>query len=395
MTAAPRLGDRALFPDLDCVAYLNHAAVSPPSLAVRAAARAFVDDMATRGVAAFDTWRGQRERLRGKLATLIGAAAADVALLGNTTAGVQAVAMCFPWCAGDRVAVIAGEFPANVTPWQAAAERFGVEVVWLPQPLDAAGWDALGRELERGLTLLAVSAVQFQTGRRMPLEGLVARCRAAGTQVFVDAIQACGVVPIDVAATPIDYLACGGHKWLMGLEGQGFLYVRPERIATLRPVLAGWLSHEDTFGFLLDRDARLTYDRPIRRRADFLEGGCPNAVGCAALEPAVDALLALGVPAIARHVAQYLDALERGLVDRGFRSERAAETEGRSGILAVVPPEGVDRVALCQDLGRRGVSCARPDGRLRFAPHWPNALSEVPAVLAAVDAAWGAIGARR
>ncbi len=112
------------------------------------------------------------------------------------------------------------------------------------------GLASLERELDRGARLVAVSAVQFQTGLRMPLREITRRCHARSTQVFVDAVQACGSVPLDAGAAGIDYLACGSHKWLMGLEGAGFLYVHPSRVTELRPTTAGWLSHEDGLGFL-------------------------------------------------------------------------------------------------------------------------------------------------
>src|SRR5262245_1296445 len=92
------------------------------------------------------------------------------------------------------------------------------------------GLEALEGELLRGaVRLVAVSAVQFQSGLRMPLQAMSRMCHVHGAELFVDGVQACGVVPVDVRAEGIDYLACGSHKWLMGLEGAGFLYVAPGR----------------------------------------------------------------------------------------------------------------------------------------------------------------------
>jgi hypothetical protein len=78
------------------------------------------------------------------------------------------------------------------------------------------------------------------------------------------------------------------------------------------------------------------------------------------------------------------------MVARGFRSLRVEH--GRSGILAFHPPAGVDPAALVGALGRRGVVVSGPDGCLRLAPSWPNALAEVPGVLAAVDEAVAELG---
>jgi cysteine desulfurase / selenocysteine lyase len=206
--------------------------------------------------------------------------------------------------------------------------------------------------------------------------------------LFVDAIQACGAVPLDVRSLHIDYLTCGGHKWLMGLEGTGFLYVHPDRVEQLRPYLAGWTSHEEAFSFLTSGPGLLRYDRPMARGvAALFEGGTKNELGFAALDAAVSALLKLGVAAIFEHVNRYLDVLEQALVERGFQSLRCAETARRSCILSVLCPAGVSLIELHRQLIQRKVICSTPDGHLRFAPHWPNSQEEIPGVIAALDEA--------
>lgn len=391
------LGDRSLFPALEARYYLNHGGISAPSLAIRHAVNEVVDDYARRGAAAFPRWMEQRARLKGKLARMIGALPEDLAFVPNTTRGVIDVALCFPWNKGDKVVVFEGEFPANVTPWQQAASVFGLEVIFLPiadfDASDEQGLARLGQELGRGVRLVAVSAVEFQTGLRMPLQKIAALCHAQGAELFVDAVQALGAVPLDAAQADIDYLACGSHKWLMGLEGAGFVYIRPDRVEALRPTVAGWLSHEEGLRFLFEGQGHLRYDRPIRKRASFLEGGNYNTMGLAALEASVSLILSLGVDTIYTHINGYHDRLEAGLLERGFRSLRKKEPARRSATLGVLPAQesGVSVVALHKELNQRGVACALPDGVLRFTPHWPNHVNEVPGVLAIVDESLAAL----
>ncbi len=390
----PRLGDRSLFPALEPRAYLNHAGVSPPSEPVRRATAGLVDAYARRGGEAGGAAQALRVRLKEKLGRLLGARPQDVALVQSTSAGIIDVALCFPWRRGDRVILFEGEFPANVTPWQRAAALFGLEVQLLPLAAfdrgDEEGLAELERALARGARLVAVSAVQFRTGLAMPLARMASLCARHGAEIFVDAVQALGVVPLDAPALGIDYLSAGAHKWLMGLLGAGVLYVRPERAAALRPAVAGWLSHEQGARFLHEGPGHLRYDRPIRARADLVEAGGMAEVALAAFDAALEPLLALGPAAIHAHVNGYLDALEPPLAARGFGSLRAREPRRRSGILSLQPPPGLDVVAFRRALAARGVACAIPDGLVRFSPHWPNATGEIPAVLAAVDEAMGA-----
>ncbi|MCB9794120.1 MAG: aminotransferase class V-fold PLP-dependent enzyme [Alphaproteobacteria bacterium] len=357
---------------------------------VRRAVSASLARYAHVGVGAFPEHIEQRGRLRAKLAGLIGAAAPeDVALVPGTTRGLIDIATCLDWRPGDRVVVFEGEFPANVTPWQQAAAAHGLELVMLPLEgfgdLSGAGLGRLEQALRGGARLVAVSAVQFSTGLRMPLSAMSALCQDAGAMLCVDAIQACGATPVDVEAEGVDFLVSGGHKWMMGLEGSGFLYAHPSRLDSLKPRAAGWLSHEEGLRFLFEGEGHLRYDRPVRRRVDFLEGGAWNTLGFVAMEAALDLILELGVLEIFEHVQGYLDALEAGLAERGFLSLRARDPAARSCTLSLRPPNGVDVVALHGALGALGVSASIPDGKLRFSPHWPNSLAEVPRVLDAVD----------
>ncbi|WP_437505012.1 aminotransferase class V-fold PLP-dependent enzyme [Sorangium sp. So ce1099] len=388
---AAKLGDRGLFPHLAPLVYVNHAGISPPSRPVRLAMIALLDAYAAQGAAAFPAWFAQRVRLREKLGRLIGAAADDIALVQSTTRGLSDIALCYPWRPRDRVLLFEGEFPANVTPWQRAAALFDLDIVFLPlggfADGSGSGLTRLEDELRRGARLVAVSAVQFQTGLRMPLAAIGALCRAHGAELCVDGVQAVGATPVDVEAAGVDYLACGGHKWLMGLEGTGFLYIRRERLPALRPAVAGWLSHEDGVSFLLRGPGHLRYDRPIRQRADFVEGGNLNAAGYAGLEAAVDLILQIGVERIHQHANRFLDPLEEALRERGWESLRAEDPALRGCALGVRPPGGASVVELHRELTHLGIACAIPDGVLRFSPHWPNALDEWEQVLLSTDEA--------
>lgn len=378
------LGDRSLFAELAPRAYLNHAGISPPSLLVRRAVEGIVDAYTRGGAQAIGVAIETRTRLREQVARLIGGDPADVALTSGTSAGIQAIALSYPWRAGDRVVVLEGEFPANVLPWLRAAERFGLEPIRLPVAAfergdGAEGISLLEAALRRGVRLVAVSAVQYRSGAVMPLAELAALCHAHGAELSVDAVQALGVVPLDAPGLGIDYLACGAHKWLMGLEGAGFLWIRPGRLEALHPVTTGWLSHEGAADFLVDGPGRLRYDLPLRARADRFEGSSSSVLCQAALSASLEPILALGVIAIREHVHRYLDRLEPLLAERGF-DRLAPDARRRSGILSVLPPKGRTAREVRESLAARGVAVATPDGAVRFAPHWPNAPDEVDLV---------------
>ena len=385
-----KLGDRSLFPNLEGTAYLAHAAISPLSAPVCERIEEVIRDYARGGMAGFVRWAPRLLQVRAQLASLISADVRELAVVANTTQGVIDIAFGIPWRTGDRVVLFDGEFPANVTPWQQAAEQFQLEPLWLSlEPFHRSveeGLDELERALRRGVRLVAVSAVQYKTGLRMPLAEMAALCRKYDAELFVDAIQALGATPVDVS-WGIDYLSAGSHKHLMGAEGTGFLYVAERCAASLRPRLAGWLGHEKPVAFLTGDSAQLRYDNPLKRGAPALEIGTSNVIGLAALGASIELISALGVPEIHAHAEGYIDRLEDGLVARGFESHRANVPALRSSLLGVAIPSDVQLSKLAAALRDRGVVCNTPDGLMRFAPHWPNSHDEVPEVLDAIDAA--------
>lgn len=373
----PRIGDRSLFPELQGDAFLSHAAVSPLSAPVVEAINDAMRDFARHGVAAVRPWVAQRDRLRGKLATLINASAEEIGFVPSTSQGVIAVARSIDFVEGDRILLFRGEFPTNITPWQQIAEERGCEIVWLDTSDVLLSQDpdlsALRAILEQGIKLVAISAVQFQTGWRMPLEEIGALCREHDARLFVDAIQAVGGVPFDVEACNIDFLASGSHKWLMGPEGAGFVYIRQERFEELTPRHASWLSHEDALLFLFEGPGELRYDRPIRKQASFVEMSAANTLGYAGLEASVDMILELGVEEIFAHVSAYLDVLEDRICEElSLISARSRHEVHRSGILSFEIPPEIANKELGDTLVKRGIVASTPDGLLRFAPHWPN-----------------------
>src|SRR5262249_16912715 len=160
------LGSRAFFPDLKTAAYLNHGGISPPPLPARHAIAEALEDYARFGTGAIHHRIEAQEKLRAKIARLIGAEnPGDIGYIHNPSRGATDVGLCIAWRPGERVLCFEGDFPANVTPWQRVAELFKLELVFLPRPsattIDA--WlEALRRELEKPTRLVAVSTVMFQ-----------------------------------------------------------------------------------------------------------------------------------------------------------------------------------------------------------------------------------------
>jgi len=223
---------RSQFPILGQVTYLDHSATGPLSLRVReAAAEALA--MQVDGSLGTPLLQARVGALKQKIAALIGASPREIALVRNTAEGLSIVAGGLPWREGDRVVTDNIEFPANIYPWLNLAARYGVQTSMVPARGGRVLVDDLISACDARTRLIAVSFVQFSNGFRVDLARLGAHCRDRGVYLCVDAIQGLGSLPLNVSESRIEFLACGGHKWLLAPIGIGFLYVRQEAQADL------------------------------------------------------------------------------------------------------------------------------------------------------------------
>jgi selenocysteine lyase/cysteine desulfurase len=350
-------------------AFLDHAAVAPLTARARQTLAAWAEDLADNGVTATSAWTRRVEEARQLAARLLDAAPEDVAFVKNTSEGVGIVAEGFPWKPGDNVVTAAEEYPANVFPWKNLADR-GVEVRLVGSRGARVDVDDLRAALDGRTRLVTLSFVEFASGFRNDLDAVGALCRERGIAFFVDAIQGLGVLPLSVARTPIDFLAADGHKWLLGPEGAGLLYVRREWVGRLRAVDIGWNSVVDSLHF----DSG---NFRLKPHAGRWESGSLNVGGVAALGASVGLLLEAGVEAVAgrmRELTEHLCERARRACVEVYSSRRSGEW---SGIVSLVPPAGADLRLLVERCRRAGVVITRRAGRLRVSPHCYNTTDEL------------------
>lgn len=356
-------------------AYLDHAAVAPISGPAQAALIDWANESATSGDTVWLGWDEQIRQTRRSAAQLIGAQPEEIALIKNTTDGISLIAEGVPWESGDNVVTLADEFPSNQYPWMNLSDR-GVEVRRIPTEQGRADLDRLAAACDEHTRIVTVSWVSYSSGWRNDLERLAEIAHGCGALLFIDAIQGLGVFPLDVAGTPIDFLAADGHKWLLGPEGAGMLFIRREHLDWLRPIGVGWNSvvHGQDF-------ARI--ELILRDEASRYEGGSPNMPGMIAFGASLKFLLSFGMVAIADRVLELTDLACDRLAEIGasIYSDRGAER--RSGIVAFEIP-GRDPEILRRQCIDRGVALSLRGGRLRISPHAYNNRSDIERLMEAL-----------
>jgi len=362
--------------------YLNSASTGPLPERTRRAIERFTAMAVGPDETLYEAHREVPARGRQSCAELIGARPEEIALGGNTSYGLNLAATALGLGSGDRVLLMDGEFPANVYPWL-NLERREVAIEFVARdgrglPNEAAALERLARG---DIRVFSASLVNFCTGYRLDLEAISAECRRHGTALVVDAIQGLGAVPLDVATTPVDILACGGQKWLLSPQGSGFAYVRRELIERLDPVSVGWLAYEPSqnFGDLL------AYALEPLGDARRFELGSLAFMSVDACNHSLGLLAELGIDRIERHIRSVQQVLIDWVASRDdLEMVSDLDEKRRSGIIAFRPP---DPESLHQALRSQGITVSVREGSLRISVHAFNSRSDMERLIAVSEAA--------
>jgi selenocysteine lyase/cysteine desulfurase len=353
----------AEFPVTRHWAYFDHAAQAPLPRRSADVLHAWVEEQLRDGVIGWPAREQRIEAIRDQVAALVNANRDEIAFISSTTHGIGLVAEGFPWRAGDSVVSACDEYPSNLYPWMNLASR-GVTLRLVPSREGRIWVDDLIAAIDGSTRLLTISHVEFATGFRNDLDTLAELCHARGVAIFVDAIQGLGPLTIDVRQTPIDFMAADGHKWLLGPEGAGLLYVRRDWIDRLRPIGVGW--HSVVGSYNSPRN-----EFHLKDSAQRWEGGSFNMAGLLAFGASVGLFLELGPGAVSRRILDRAAVVRARAAAAGWTIHGSTRDADCSSIV-VLERAGVDLGKAAGELRRQGivVSCRR--GRLRISPHLYN-----------------------
>lgn len=227
---------------------------------------------------------------------------------------------------GDHVVTSDVEHNSVLRPLQTLKERWGLETTYIPANESGVVEAAAFRDAIRDNTrLIILNHASNVTGSIQPVNDIGEIARNAGVLFLVDAAQTAGHLPLDVAQMPVDFLACPGHKGLLGPLGTGLIYLRSEladRVESYRQGGTGTRSEDEA------QPATLP---------DKFESGNHNAPGLVGLRAALEYLQERGISAIREHEQESTARLIEGLQDlSGFELPGPTEVESRVGVISLV-----------------------------------------------------------
>ena len=366
---------RRRIPLLASLIPMNNCSQAPQTIETRAAAERYLDSWNVSGMD-WDVWMDEVRLAKEEFARLIGATTDEIAMFSSVSEATSAVASALDFGGTRRTIVVTeAEFPTVGHVWL-AQQRRGAQLSWVPVRdgvIDPCEYD---RRVDNETLLISACHGYYQNGFMQDLERLVALARVHGALLFVDAYQTLGAVPVNVESLGVDFLVSGNLKYLMGVPGVAFLYVRRALIERLHPTMTGWFGRVNPFAF---RVRELDW-APGASRFDT---GTPPVVNVYIARAGMEIINAIGVA----EIRAWHEVLARRLIDgglaRGLHLHGPDDIQHRTASTAFVVD---DSHAVERAMRERGILPSARGPVIRLAPHYYNTLDDVDAALDALAA---------
>lgn len=369
------------FPLLSAARYLNTCSLGALPARGRERLEVFLDQWDRLGASAwYGHWLDELGALREDFGWLIGRPGAEIALAPNVSVALASFASALDPLhrgPGARTKIVTTllDFPTIGHQWLARAP-LGVEVVVVPSPDGlTVPLDVFAGVVDERTALVATSHVYFTTGAVQDVAALASLCHERGALLLLDAYQATGLIPTDVAALGVDAYVSGTLKWLFGGSGTAFLWIRPELAERLAPTTTGWFSSARQFEFDVSS-------------LDFAEDGRKFEMGTPAMP---SAFLARAGLSVVREIG--VERLHQRTIDLGALAIREADKLGlsvravrddasRGGMIGIKVADPLTTMAA---LAAEGIIVDSRPGIVRVSPAFYNTEAEVRAAIAAIE----------
>jgi selenocysteine lyase/cysteine desulfurase len=318
------------------------------------------------------------EKSRALAASLLNAKPEEIALVGPTSLALSFIASGLNLRRHDNILIYFDDYPSNVYPWMALAER-GVQVrlINTRELGQIRTIDVMG-QVDEQTKLVALASCHFVAGTRLDYQAIGKFLRDKNILFCVDAIQTLGAFPTTVEH--IDFLAADAHKWLLGPCAAGLMFVKQDLHEKLRPTVFGW-NNVKCPNYVAQEQM------VFRKDAQRYEAGTQNLLGVAGMNAAMELLLEIGVENISKELLRKRALLVPALLDKGYQVlGLKAGPETFSGIVSFYHEDAPRIPALHEKLEAANIMTSlRTDrkGRryIRLSPHFYNTDAELHRVL--------------
>ena len=361
---------RKKFPLLRNHIHVANCSQSPQSDYTRQAAEAYLESWNRSGMD-WERWMEEVALAKAEFAKIVNADVSEIAI-GTSVSEITSVLASALSFRGTRkkVVVTEAEFPTVGHVWL-AHQKYGAEIDFVPVRNGEIAVDEYDQYVDERTLIVSICDVYYYNGFKQNLKKIIPQIHEKGSLVYVDAYQGVGTHPIDVKALNVDFLASGNLKYLLGIPGIAFLYVKKELVGTFHPAFTGWFGQENPFAFDIHR---LDYAADARR----FDNGTPPVMAAYVARAGMRMINEVGVENIHAWTNQLSRYCIDGALQRGLEVASPMDVEKKSPVTAIrVPGDSHD---IENALKKKVIASARADV-VRIAPHFFTRLEDIDYVL--------------
>jgi len=358
---------RGHFPALHQWAWFDTPGCPPALDELRLRLTATIDDWST-GSFSWQTWDASVERARELFAQIARVEVSTVAAMGSVAEAMSTVVRS---AAPGSIVISEQDYRSVLLPARELVDG-GHQLIVVPSPNGLINVDELIGAIRGDTVLVACSDTLTSTGERIDFAKLTRAAHRNGATVFADLTQSFGVLTHDLTAYGVDYVAVHGYKWLLCPRGAAWLYVAPERLGALRPLLPSWKSTAPPYGYF-GAPASLALD------AGKLDTS-PAWLSWIGSIAALEVMASLPARTVEDHCVNLARRWWRESVSLGFRPLTSEQVSH----IAVVDIGDRDADELRSALQRGNVRASIYGSRLRIGVHYFNNDEDVSRCLTAM-----------
>jgi selenocysteine lyase/cysteine desulfurase len=357
---------REQFPITKNKVFLNHAAMSPPPKPVADAIRRCTDDFSNFGETSIE-WTDSGKPIFAKL---IDAKPEEVALVENTSTGLNIAANVLHYSHDSKIVTTDLEYPSVVYPW--LRRSLDAKVHYVKNINGKILLEDVEKAVDDKTVAVAISHVEYVNGFRNDLRAVSEIAHEHGAYLIVDAIQSAGAIPVDVKRDDIDFLTTACYKWLLSPPGAGYLYVKEELIEKFEPTFVGWASAKPEV--FETTDFWDIWNLNLSETASRFEIGSPSILSLLGAKEAMKILMNFGIENVEARILKLTRRLIESIKGLGLKLQTPEEPQYRSGIVNF-KIDGAKEIA--QTLNKKGIIVSARANGIRVSPHFYNTEEEI------------------
>ncbi len=350
---------REQFPSLKKNIQLSSCSQSAIHIDVKNSVQDYMYSLEERGTD-WGYWMEACEESRRKFAEMINADVNEIAIVSSVSHAISAVLTSLePHALKNEAILSTSDFPCI---GHATLSQGDYEVKYIhPSTV------TYEKNITDKTILTSAPHVSFYNGERLDINGITEIAHKNGSFMFVDAYQAAGQIDIDVKDLGVDFLAAGMQKYMLGMPGIAFLYVRKEIANHLVPRITGWFGQSNPFSF---NSQEVEYAEGARR---FDSGTFPMINGFAS-KSAISVLLNVGIPNIERYLRELSTYTLGYCQEKGLEVASPLQAELKGSNTAIKVPNANE---IEQKLKDRHIIMSARNDVIRIAPHFYNTKEDI------------------